>query len=316
MANLNGTERAQAAAAEPLEIYAGEAAEPKPAAIPGPRPFVPSQTETEAAPPQSEAPNGATASYIYALGRIDARFPSLAVEKEFSQATGRADTAGLTDRRVLQQLLSERANRYLARRLCWVFSVESLDTYILQPEDPSDVQMLVESIRPSANPADIDVIIGVRGPVAPPAMCNGLTVPIVMVSQVYSFERAAFLKTIPKPEKMEAKQFAPASQELFDRIIQLADNAGATDEHRALNYLAVRYPAIYAQATESFANNRSLTSVEVRPSRLSGARRIVQVIFTYTDRQTDVTDRYFCRVDVTEEFPFLFSKLAPFYDRW
>jgi hypothetical protein len=96
----------------------------------------------------------------------------------------------------------------------------------------------------------------------------------------------------------------------------LADNAGATDEHRALNYLAVRYPAIYAQATESFALNRSLTSVEVRPSRLSGTRRIVQVIFTYTDRQTDVVDRYFCRVDVTEEFPFLFSKLAPFYDRW
>jgi hypothetical protein len=28
--------------------------------------------------------------------------------------------------------------------------------------------------------------------------------------------------------------------------MQLTDNAGATDEHRALNYLAMRYPAIYA----------------------------------------------------------------------
>ena len=33
----------------------------------------------------------------------------------------------------------------------------------------------------------------------------------------------------------------------------MTDNAGATDEHRALNYLAVRYPAIYAKAAEAFA---------------------------------------------------------------
>ena len=30
--------------------------------------------------------------------------------------------------------------------------------------------------------------------------------------------------------------------EVLDLILQTADNAGATDEHRALNYLAVRYP--------------------------------------------------------------------------
>lgn len=32
------------------------------------------------------------------------------------------------------------------------------------------------------------------------------------------------------------------------RIVQIADNAGATDEHRALNYLVVRYPRIYEKA--------------------------------------------------------------------
>ena len=35
--------------------------------------------------------------------------------------------------------------------------------------------------------------------------------------------------------------------------MQMTDNAGATDEHRALNYLAMRYPAIYAKAAEQFA---------------------------------------------------------------
>jgi hypothetical protein len=44
-------------------------------------------------------PSGGTAvSYIYAIGRIDARFPTLAVEKEFMQAAGRTDNSGRTDR--------------------------------------------------------------------------------------------------------------------------------------------------------------------------------------------------------------------------
>ena len=64
----------------------------------------------------------------------------------------------------------------------------------------------------------------------------------------------------------------------MQRILQMADNAGATDEHRALNYLAVRYPAIYATTTERFTQNNSLTAIDVRPSRLSGVRRIVDLI--------------------------------------
>jgi hypothetical protein len=99
------------------------------------------------------------------------------------------------------------------------------------------------------------------------------------------------------------------------RIIQMADNAGATDEHRALNYLAVRYPAIYATAADAFVRNASLTAVEVWPSRLSGVRRIVDVIFSFTHRQTDVTEKYFVRVGVTEEVPFLITRLLPYYDR-
>jgi hypothetical protein len=82
----------------------------------------------------------------------------------------------------------------------------------------------------------------------------------------------------------------------------------------ATYYLAVRYPAIYARAAAAHAGNASLTAVDVRPSRLSGVRRILDVIFSYTHRQTDVTDKYFVRVDVTEEFPFLVTKLSPYYE--
>ena len=259
--------------------------------------------------------NGGAGGFVYALGRVEPRFPTLAVEKEFAQATGRAETAGLTDRQALHSVLSQKQNRYLARKLCWVLTVEGLDTYLLAPRDPADIDLLIEAVRPAPRPTDVDVVIGVRGPIASPEMCNGLLIPIVVFDQMYSFDVDALIKSIPKPEKVSAKEFAPTAEELFLRILQMADNAGATDDHRALNYLAVRYPAIYAKAAEQFALNASLTAVEVRPSPLSGTRRIVEVIFSYTSRQTDVTEKFFVRVDVTEEFPFLVTKLSPYYDR-
>src|SRR5262249_42336759 len=159
-------------------------------------------------------------------------------------------------------------------------------------------------------PTDVDVVIGIRGPIAPQELCNGLTIPIVVFDQIYSFDVDALIQGIPRPEPIPANQFGPAAEALFMRIMQMADNAGAADERRAQNYLAVRYPAIYAQAAERHGQQFSLTAVDVRPSRLSGVRRIVDVIFSYTNRQTDVTEKYFVRVDVSEEFPFLVTRLS------
>jgi PatG Domain len=265
--------------------------------------------------PESDSNGRAAVSFVYAIGRIEARFPNLAAEKEFAQAGGRTDTAGKTDQQTFHTVLSKRENRYLVRQLCWVLTIQGLETYLLLPRDPADINLLVEAIRPAPAPDDIDVVIGIRGPIAQPTMCNGLMVPIVAFDQIYSFDRDALIKAIPKPEKTTAAQFGPAAEELFGRIMQLTDNAGATDEHRALNYLAMRYPAIYAKAADGFARDMSLTGVDVRPSLLSGARKILDVIFAFTNRNTDFTEKSFVRVDVTEEFPFLVTKMSPYYDR-
>ena len=256
-------------------------------------------------------------SFVYALGRIQPRFSGLAAEKEFAQVTGRADAAGLTDREALQAILSDRANRYMARQLCWVFMIEGVETYLLVPRDPADLDLLVDAIRPTPNPTDLDVVIGILGPLAPAEGC-GLVVPIVVFDQLYSFDRDTLLGAIPRPDDIPEEdddRFRATAAELLDRILQMADNAGATDEHRALNYLTVRYPAIYARTAAAYTANASLTAVDVRPSRLRGVRTVVDVIFSYTHRQTDVTEKYFVRVDVTEEFPFLVTKLSPYYDR-
>ena len=273
--------------------------------------------EAEESCPTCSASNGSTeVQYIYAIGRIQPRFPSLGIEKEFAQAVKQANAAGLTDNEALYKALSEPQNRYLARKLCWIFSVQGLETYLLQPRNPVDLDMLIESLQPSPKLTDVNIVIGVQGPIAPPQYCNGLQIPIVGFDQIYSFDVDALLKSIPKPTgKGVTKNFSAVAEELFVRIMQMTDNAGATDDHRALNYLSVRYNATYATAADCYTRNCSLTGVEVRPSSLSGTRNIVDVIFTFTNRDTDVNEKYYCRVDVTEEFPFLVTKMQSYFDR-
>jgi hypothetical protein len=295
---------------------------PAPQSDPTPPPSSPPSTPEApvASTTSGDSPPPAAASppFVFALGQVVPRFPGLAVERELAEAISRGNTEGLTDHESLQHTLSDRANRYLARQMCWLFVIEGIDTYLLVPRDPADLDLLIETVRGEPERTDVDVVIGVRGPVAPPETCGGLTLPIVALDQVYSFDRATLIDNIPRPDDVTAandEQFRATAGELFDRIMQMADNAGATDEHRALNYLAVRYPSIYGQTARAHRNNQSLSGVEVRPSRLTGARKIFDVIFAYTHRQTDVTEKYFTRVDITEEFPFLVSKLSSYYER-
>jgi hypothetical protein len=292
------------AEAEPLGLAVGGEM-----SLPGPQPC-PTCAAAAAADPGSPARQ----AYVYAVGRIEPRFPSPSVEKEFAQAAGRAGTAGLTDRQVVHEVLSDRGNRYLTRQMCWVMTIEGMETYLVVPRDPADLELLVETVRPAPTPMDLDCLIGIRGPIASPEIC-GLAIPVVGFDQIYSFDRDSLIQAIPRPEKVTAKEFAPVAAEVFDRIMQMTDNVGATDEHRAMNYLAVRYHAIYAVSAAAFARNASLTSVEVARSRLGMMRDVVDVIFSFTDRTTDVTEKSFVRVDVTEEFPFLVTKMSPYYDR-
>jgi hypothetical protein len=253
---------------------------------------------------------------VYVIGHIEPRYPSLAIEKETRQATARVgDTSNDTDRQVMQKVLHEPNNRYLVRRLCWVLSVQGIEHYILVPRDPTDYQQLVDAYRAEPNPGDLELVIGVRGPIANPEMCNGLLVPILIFDQIYAFDRKSLLDAIPKPKEGDAERFIAAAGEMFDRIMQQTDNAGATDADCALNYLAARYDRIYSLAAEQFANNASFTSIDVLPSPLSGLRKIVEVVFGFTNRDTDVVSKYFVRVDVTECFPFLVTKMSPYYDR-
>ena len=82
-----------------------------------PRLFLRKPARPVAPPPAANGGTATSPSWIYAIGNIEARFPSLSVEKEFAQATGRDKTSGLTDRQALHTVLSKPENRYLLRQL-------------------------------------------------------------------------------------------------------------------------------------------------------------------------------------------------------
>ena len=251
--------------------------------------------------------------YVYVLGQIEARFPNRSIEKEYVQIIERSKSANLEHQQAFYSVLSQPENRYLARKLSWILTMEGVPIYILLPTGPEDLVVLLEAIRPPACPLDRQVVVGRKGPVAPPEMC-GLEVPMVLVDQLYSLEYGDFIKTI-SPESISDERFKAAAEDMFRRMMQMADNTGSTDKHRALNYLSVRYLAIYSTAAEKLENSFSLTSAEAIPSRLSDSRKIISVVFSFTNRETGIMEKYFVRVDVTEEFPFIVTKMAPYYDR-
>jgi hypothetical protein len=251
--------------------------------------------------------------YVYALGQIEARFPNRSIEKEYVQIIERSKSANFEHQQAFYSVLSQPENRYLARKLSWILTMEGVPIYILLPTGPEDLDILLDAIRPPACPLDRQVVVGRKGPVAPPEMC-GLEVPIVLIDQLYSIECSNFVKSI-RPESVSDEKFKAATAEMFRRMMQMADNIGSTDKHRALNYLTMRYPAIYSLAAEELERNFPLTSVEVLPSRLSDSRKIISVVFSFTNGETGIIEKYFVRVDVTAEFPFIVTNMAPYYYR-
>ena len=252
---------------------------------------------------------------VYVIGHIEPRFPLLSIEKEAMQAVKRAGPSKEPDRQVMAKVLQDPNNRYLVRQLCWVLLVQGIETYILVPRMPADYQLLVDAYRAEPDPGDLELVIGIRGPIAPPTMCNGLLVPIVIFDQIYAFDRKSLLDAIPVPKDADAKKFGAAAADIFDRIVPQIDNNGADPASIAKNYLAVRYPGMYHTVAEQFVGNSSFTSIDVLPSPLSGTRKVVDVVFSFTKRDTGVVSKFFTRVDVTECFPFLVTPMSPYYDR-
>ncbi|MEO8350885.1 MAG: hypothetical protein ABI680_04085 [Chthoniobacteraceae bacterium] len=251
--------------------------------------------------------------YIYSIGRLDVRFPSVSLEREFQQRERQLllerKTGWANSGERLAHVLTH--NPHLARAVCFVHSVGNIPAYIVAATGSEVLKGLVEAARSAGQPDAWSIVIGKRGPMGMPTTCGGLLAPMMACDQIYTFTLKEFIdglvqrvKLAGLPSTKKAEALPAVAEDIFRRIAGSAENLGAEDGHRALNYFLVQHPGLFLAAVER-ANKAVLDSIETRTTVGAMDTRIVTVVLTFIDHATGVPERLFCRIDVTDEWPFV-----------
>ena len=213
--------------------------------------------------------------------------------------------------------------RYIARQLCWTLTVEDEPAYYLALRDWQDLDDLILCLgEPHKRPgSDLVLLVGTSS-LTRVETFPGFEAPVLLVEQVSRYKLARFVKWCevtpptarpPRTARRGAARPAatpPTPEELgaalFGRLARTFDNFGNEDNLRALNYLAVQCKPLYELYAEKVGSGEyTLLSVRVVPSRLEGARRIVNPVFSFQRIGTPTPEMYFVRIDVTYLFPFI-----------
>jgi hypothetical protein len=246
--------------------------------------------------------------FVYALGHIEVRFPTLGLEREYQQRERMLPPApGKPHLERVREVLVH--NLHLAAQACFLLTIGGSPAYLLAPAGNYLRPSLFDAL--GAGEDSFAVTVGRLGPMAPPQACGGVLVPVLLCDQIYTFRlgdwQAALstgLQEALAERGIDQHRFGEAARALFRRIVQSTENIGATDVHRALNYLVMQHPGIFLLAAEK-QERHQLDRIETRLVQGPSARRQVAVILSFVERSTGVVERYFTRVDITEEWPFV-----------
>jgi hypothetical protein len=236
--------------------------------------------------------------WVYVIGDVDPKYPSLAVEKEAIGAMARAKVSGLSNDAALQKVLEAPGNEYIVREMCFVLLVQEVETYILVPRSPLDYPMLVEAAK-----SELSAVIGSVGPIADPAVCNGLTLPYLIFDVVFNFDKPAFIADIPLPKGADEAKFRATANEIFGQIATLIPTGRGME--RALAYLFMKDPNLYQVIWNAYNQNAQLTSIETKPAPVNSTQNLVDVMITTTDRSTGVQNCVYARVATAHRLPYV-----------
>lgn len=247
---------------------------------------------------------------VYAFGALRSAFPSRSMAEEMTHAVESLHAGGSVARYFTAptgyglELLGQGEYDYLLRDACFILTIGPVDAYLVQPRTYPELYSLIAASNQATTPSVLSAVIGTLGPVAGPEACNGLQLPIVYCDQVVSFERK-MVEHFYDASAGDARKLAslPASQ----LLLQMTDNMGVSPEHRALNYVAVRYPAIYGALERMTQRGFRLIRIEATASASEGAR---DVVFVYQDHDVGQVVEWRCTVDVSGEYPFLVRRLS------
>jgi hypothetical protein len=249
-------------------------------------------------------------AYFYGVGIITADFPSLNVEKEFYQAAP-ANAPNPPTQRILFDILSKSENLYLAREMCWKFVINGgVTSFLIKPKSEIELYSMISAIEPGSS-IKLTAIIGEKGPISTPEMCNGLELPIIICEKVFSYSINSILDNIVN-DKISYQQ----AQYIFSRMIPLVDNTGDTDAFRAINFLSLNYYEIYRNiyTAEELNNDPDVvvyfTGVQSHPSLVQGDSKLIDIIYSYSKSSEQI--KYVCRVDISGMYPFLVNPIVPY----
>lgn len=249
--------------------------------------------------------NSSPPTYIYStIAKVRPVFPSLTIEKEFYQVAPPDSEVPFDE--LLFQVLSRVENLYLAREMCWVFTIAAVDSYIIKPISDDQVLALVAASKP--NSSNLSTLVGLRGPVAPSAACNGLELPIVPASNFFFRTFGRYIQAITEAIGDSATEENVLN--LVGDLWEAAINPGDTEAYRAINFVLAEYLGAYTDAYALVNPSNSedayeFTGLESQPAILQGDRQIYEVIFTYQRKRDARIKRRNCEVDLTTKFPYL-----------
>jgi len=260
--------------------------------------------------------------YLYAIGHLDVRFPSLAIEREYQQRE-RAIPDLPQHPRNARLLAVLQKNPHLSMRVSYILLIGGTPVFALTPSSGFLKDAFFKALEHSHEAEHFCAVIGRVGGFTDPASYGGLLLTLVAVDQLYPFAASEWvkgLKEVAKPalqsRKIEASGFQTVSQGIFREVMNMPDNIGMTDGHRALNYLLLQHPGMFLAAAER--SGHLLDRIETRVMQGVGGRRHVAVILSFLDRATNVPERVYCTVDITEEWPFVVAPdglgFAPYVD--
>jgi hypothetical protein len=266
--------------------------------------------------------------YVYAIGRVDVRFPSLGIEREYQQRERALHDLPQHPRNARILAVLEK-NPHLALRVSYVFLIGGTPVFALGPSSGSLKDAFFKALAQSHDIDHSCVVIDRVGGFTNPASYGGLLLSLIAVDQLYAFSATEWAEGLAKvakaalqSRKVEAAHFRAISQGIFREVTTMPENMGVADGHRALNYLLVQHPGMFLAAAER--PGHVLDRIETRVIQAGGGRRHVAVILSFLDRGTNVPERLYCAVDITEEWPFIVGSessspplgFAPFLDNF
>lgn len=253
---------------------------------------------------------GVPKGFAYSIGEIKPVFPNTGLYKEFLSIASNPND--------YYTVFSNPKYSYITQLMCWVLEINNVDVFVVKPRSALELRDLVESLgpvkntggQPSSNRGERyqTLIIGTRNGMSVPSQCNGLTLPLVTANQVFYFTYSELINQI---EGLKIKD-PQIINELLQKLLA-KPNTGTTDAERALNFVAVRNPEVYKRYMAlREEGGHVLISVRTERAASGGNRSIINVIFENQQEDTGEQKFLYTGVDVTDQFPFINTKLREY----